>query len=180
LRLLQVNASQQQQEFLASVARAGSFFLRPSKSPSLKPASAQPISPLFPEEDLDPISSPITKNVQTAAERILAQTLPDQDGQPVVGFAQICGRRGQEDRGRGQQADHLNPSNTVSNRRKESVSNCRGIFRERPVAQLSTYSPPNTSPSIFTGTNRGSASVSGGTGTSAPLPCRHLQRRRLA
>jgi hypothetical protein len=40
----------------------------------------------FPEEDLDPISSSIAKNVQTATERILAQTLPDQDGQPVVGF----------------------------------------------------------------------------------------------
>jgi hypothetical protein len=87
LRLPQVNASQQQQEFLASVARAGSFFLRPSKSTFLKPASAQPIPPLFPKEDLDPIPSAITENVQTAAERILAQTLPDQDGQPVVRLA---------------------------------------------------------------------------------------------
>jgi hypothetical protein len=87
LRLLQVNASQQQQEFLAPVMRAGSFSLRPSKSTFLKPASAQPISPLFPKEDLDPIPSAITENVQTAAERILAQTLPDQDGQPVVRLA---------------------------------------------------------------------------------------------
>jgi hypothetical protein len=40
LGLLEVDSAQEQQEFLASVARAGSFFLRPPKSPLLKPTSA--------------------------------------------------------------------------------------------------------------------------------------------
>jgi len=40
LGLLKIDASQQQQKFLPSVARAGSFLFRPSKSPLLKPSGA--------------------------------------------------------------------------------------------------------------------------------------------
>src|ERR1039458_132287 len=87
LRLLQVNASQQQQEFLASVARAGPLLLRPSKSAFLEPARAQPISPRFPEKDLDSIPSAITENIQTATKRVLSQALAHQDRQPVVRLA---------------------------------------------------------------------------------------------
>jgi len=59
-------------------------------------------------------------------------------GQAVIGFAQIRGSSSQKNRGRGQEANHLTPSNTVSNRRKDSGSKCSGILRERPPVQLRT------------------------------------------
>jgi len=87
LSLLQVDAPQQQKEFLASTARAGPLLLRSSKSAFLEPARAQPIPPRFPEKDLDSIPSAIAENIQTATKRVLSQALAHQDRQPVLRLA---------------------------------------------------------------------------------------------
>jgi hypothetical protein len=82
------------------------------------------------------LSHPLVGAYRLAANH--AHTLAHQHGEPIVGFAQVGRRRGQEDVRRGQEADHGQTSSTSSNRRNESGSNRSGILSDRPPTKFST------------------------------------------